>query len=99
LVTAKACLQGFYIPTAFTPNQDGRNDYFKPLVLGNIKKYQFSIFNRYGQLVFQSADPGKGWDGNVKGSKAENAVFVWTCSYQFEDGPPENKKGTVILVR
>ncbi|HEX6333254.1 MAG TPA: gliding motility-associated C-terminal domain-containing protein, partial [Flavisolibacter sp.] len=51
-VEAKDCLRGFYAPTAFTPNGDGRNDVFRPLLFGRISHYRFSIYNRWGQLIF-----------------------------------------------
>jgi len=99
LVGKKDCMQGFFIPNAFTPNHDGKNDLFRPQLFGNIKKYHFAIFNRWGQAVFESTDPEKGWDGSLAGSKQEANVFVWVCSYQFDGESSENKKGTVLLIR
>ena len=60
-ITAKECLSGFHIPSAFTPNNDGKNDTFKPLLYGNLKNFDFTIYSRWGQIVFHSTDVKKGW--------------------------------------
>ena len=87
------------MPTAFTPNRDGINDLIKPVLLGNIKRYQFSIYNRWGQLVFQSEDVNKGWDGTIKQMSQDGNTFIWVCTYQFENEPIQTEKGTFILIR
>lgn len=98
-VSLKDCMQGFYVPNAFTPNNDGRNDVFKPMIFGNIIHYSFVIYNRFGQKVFESTDLTRGWDGNFHGTNSPGDIFVWSCVYQFAGGNVENKKGTVTLVR
>jgi gliding motility-associated-like protein len=98
-VIQKDCLQGFYIPNAFTPNYDGKNDLFKPMIFGRLRSYQFSIFNRFGQVVFQSADISRGWNGAISGNTQDTQTYVWVCTYQFEDEKPVVKKGTVTLLR
>ena len=98
-VILKDCLSGFYIPTAFTPNQDRHNDVFRPLLFGNILKYHFYIYNRWGRAVFETSDPTKGWDGNLQGEKQDMQTFVWFCVYQLEGEKEEQRKGKVILVR
>lgn len=70
----------------------------KPLVYGALASYQFSVFNRQGQLVFTSKDVNRGWDGRVNGNKPTTNVFVWFCSYQLKGGPPKAEKGTVVLI-
>jgi gliding motility-associated-like protein len=99
LLTSKQCLTGFFVPNAFTPHKDGRNDIFKPIILGNIVQFEFTIYNRWGQRVFQSANWQLGWDGTVAGKQQSNDTFVWTCRYQFDNGPVTFEKGTVTLVR
>lgn len=84
LVLPKDCLKGFFMPTAFTPNNDGKNDILKPILLGNVKQYEFWIYNRWGQLVFHNTDPSKGWNGIFKGLNQDGNAFVWICLYQFE---------------
>jgi hypothetical protein len=56
VVYPKECLKGIYVPTAFTPDGNGRNDYFKPFIGGVVKQYQFTIYNRWGQVVFTTRD-------------------------------------------
>ena len=99
LVSLKECLKGFYMPTAFTPNDDGKNDRFKPLLFGNVKTYQFTIYNRWGEVVFQTADPKKGWDGTHTSRNQGPSVFVWVCAYQLEGEKEKMEKGTVVLIR
>ena len=93
------CMSGFYMPSAFTPNQDGKNDLLRPLLFGNVKQYTFTIFNRWGYVVFQTTDRTKGWDGRYIGAQQDSNVFIWTCSYQLEGQKSKMTKGTVVLVR
>lgn len=99
VVLPKHCLQGFFAPTAFSPNGDGKNETFKPVLMGNVVKYQLLIFNRWGQIVFQSSDWNAGWDGNLGGKPQNTGAYVWTCSYQFEGAPIQKESGTMMLVR
>ena len=98
-VASKQCLKGFYVPTAFTPNRDGKNDLFRPLLFGNVKKYQFIIYNRWGQVVFETTDVSKGWDGDLKGRTQSTNLFVWLCYYELEGEEKKFEKGTVVLIR
>lgn len=93
------CNKGFFIPNVFTPNRDGKNDVFRPLLYGRINNYQFSVYNRWGQKVFQSTTPLKGWDGNTNESSDRSAVYVWICTYQLDDEAVKTEKGTVMLLR
>jgi gliding motility-associated-like protein len=98
-ILPKHCLQGFFVPDAFSPNGDGQNETFKPILMGTVVKYQLLIFNRWGQVVFQTSDCNAGWDGNLGGKPQSTGAFVWICTYQFEDGPVQNEKGKMVLVR
>lgn len=98
-VTIRNCLKGFFMPNAFTPNNDGLNDLIRPLLYGKVISYHFMIFNRFGEPVFQSKDYTKGWDGNLKGINQNSETFVWTCQYQFEGEEKQKKSGTIMLVR
>ncbi len=98
-VTVKTCPVYFYTPNAFTPDRNGVNDIFKPLISGKIERYEFSIYNRYGQLIFTSKNSNEGWNGTVKGLPQEAGTFIWTCIYKFKNQPAEQRKGTVILIR
>jgi gliding motility-associated-like protein len=99
VIMAKQCLEGFFVPNAFSPNGDKKNDTFKPVLMGTVVKYQLLIYNRWGQVVFQSVDWNTGWDGNLAGKPQNAGGYVWTCTYQFEGAPVQQEKGMVILVR
>ncbi len=98
LINPRECLTGFYVPSAFTPNGDGKNDHFQPMLFGKVRSYRFSIYNRWGQLLFYTKDAQKGWDGRLAGV-LQSGVFVWTCTYQFEGEEPKTEKGTLTLIR
>ena len=91
VVTPKTCLTGFYMPSAFTPNHDGKNDLFKPVIGGVALQYKLTIYNRWGQVVFSSGDPAKGWDGSKSAAR-----LTRRCLYGFAAtscrGPVENRK-------
>ncbi|MBX2934978.1 MAG: gliding motility-associated C-terminal domain-containing protein [Ferruginibacter sp.] len=100
LINVKDCPIYIYFPTAFTPNNDGLNDKYKPLISGRILQYEFAIYNRYGQLVFKSNDPNEGWDGifNNSGNPLPGS-YVWICRYQFINQTEYQKKGMFTLIR
>lgn len=98
-VYAKQCMLGVYFPNAFTPNGDGLNDVFKPMLFGVVKQYRFAVYNRWGKEVFQTKEPYKGWDGRVAGVLQPNTAFVWTCTYQLEGGELKTERGTVLLIK
>lgn len=99
VINLKDCMLGLFVPSAFSPNNDGKNDLFRPLLFGPVRQYRFTIFNRWGQTLFQSTEINKGWDGNYAGVKQDTNVFIWVCSYQLEGEQPKVKKGTVLLLR
>ena len=99
IILPKQCMSGVYIPTAFTPYRDGKNDFFKALVFGKVLSFKLQVFDRAGQIVFQTTDPNKSWDGRYKGMDYSTTVFVWQCFYQLEGQQPGFQKGTVTLIR
>lgn len=99
LVAPKDCLAGIYVPNAFTPNNDNLNDVIYPIIGGTIVQYQFSIFNRWGKLVFTTNELGKGWNGIVAGYPQDPGLFTWKCTYQLEGEKPKTAKGFVTLIR
>ena len=88
-----------FVPNSFTPDGNGKNDLFRPLTYGPLSFYEFIVFNRYGETVFQSKDPLKGWDGNYKGKKQNADTYVWKCVYQIDKLMKTTETGTVILIR
>lgn len=95
----KDCLAGVFIPNAFSPGKDGKNDVFRAMVYGETINFEIQVYNRYGQLVFTSKDPFKAWDGTVNGKTADAGTFVWQCRYYLKGDEPRYRKGTVVLVR
>ncbi len=89
-----------YFPTAFTPNKDGKNDQFKGLNLGFANEYYFSVYNRWGQKIFETADYTKGWDGTFNGKPQPNDIYIWLCTFKKPGSQlKSNLKGTVLLIR
>ena len=90
-----------FTPNAFTPDGDTRNDVFMPSVLGYVpSSYQFLVFNRWGEVIFQSQYANVGWDGTVNGVQAPNDVYVWKLSLRSEATNLDySYKGHVTLVR
>ncbi len=88
------------IPTAFTPNNDGLNDRFGPHNALKADNYEFKIYNRWGQLVFQSRNWQVKWDGKINGTEQTSGVFVWMLRYNNRDTKqPVFRKGTVTVIR
>jgi gliding motility-associated-like protein len=98
-VYAKQCISGIYIPTAFTPNADGKNDNFKALVYAAFDNFHLSVYDRWGQIVFQTSDPLKGWDGKVGNIESKPDIYIWVCEYRLKNKPPKMENGTVMLLR
>ncbi|GAA4329960.1 lectin-like domain-containing protein [Flaviaesturariibacter amylovorans] len=89
-----------WVPNAFTPNNDGRNDRFRPLFKGIRELLNFSIYNRWGELVYATKDPQAGWDGALKGGReAGNDTFVWMLHAIDWEGRVYQLKGTVTVIR
>ncbi|MES2627879.1 MAG: T9SS type B sorting domain-containing protein, partial [Bacteroidota bacterium] len=74
-----------YIPTSFSPDNDGINDLWFP-VMGSLKsdKYQLDIYNRWGELIFSSKDPGEGWNGSYMGESVKPDVYAFKLRYSPE---------------
>ena len=86
------------VPNAFTPNGDGKND--KVFVRGfGIAQMNFRIYNRWGQLVFESASQSYGWDGRYKGELQPMDAYAYALIVQYGDGTVVNKKGDITLIR
>jgi gliding motility-associated-like protein len=98
-VYLKDCLKGFYIPSAFTPNNDKLNDVFKPMIGGILISYEFTIYNRWGQMVFTTKNIHTGWDGTVGSNQQNTGAFIWTCIWETEGNEKKLEKGTVMLLR
>ena len=87
-----------YVPNAFTPNGDDRNDYFLPVGRG-LKTFNMKVFDRWGELLFESSDLSKGWDGTFKGMPAKTDVYVWKVAAVSAKGETKTMDGHVTLLR
>ena len=98
-IARKTCSCELTLPNAFTPNNDGLNDVFRPLHPCNMSEYLLRIFDRYGKLVYQTSDFGHGWNGTYNGMPADNGTFVWMATYRNTDTKVlQFRKGFVIVV-
>ncbi|MDX1349431.1 MAG: gliding motility-associated C-terminal domain-containing protein [Putridiphycobacter sp.] len=86
------------VPTAFSPNGDGKNDLLVVKGLA-LSKCIFKVYNRYGIQVFESDTQKNGWDGNYKGKPMDPGVFHWTLEYEFNTGKSGILSGNTTLVR
>ncbi len=88
-----------YVPTGFTPNNDGLNDVLRPTLVGVAHLDYFSVYNRYGEVVFTTNTLGKGWDGVFHGYPQPAGTYVWTIKVLNYDNTPIISKGTSVLIR
>jgi gliding motility-associated-like protein len=88
-----------FLPNAFSPNDDGLNDEFKPQMEERQDVKEFAIYNRYGQRVFLSHNRDEGWDGTQNGKRADLGTYYYYIRYVCTDGNTYFKKGDVILTR
>jgi gliding motility-associated-like protein len=98
-VAEKDCPEWVRIPSAFTPNNDGLNDSFRPIISGRVSSFSIKIFERNGQLIYNSSNPYSGWNGTIKGVQQNSGIFVYTCTYRFVTGTEQFVKGTFMLIR
>ncbi|HTL82944.1 MAG TPA: PKD domain-containing protein, partial [Bacteroidia bacterium] len=104
-VTHPVCIDAdvsFYVPNAFTPNQDGKNEIFLPVGIGiDPDKYQLWIFDRWGNLLFTTTDLNAGWDGKVQGHSdyCQQDTYVWKIVAKDMNGLSHSLIGGVSLIR
>ena len=88
-----------YVPSAFSPNNDGENDLFRFIAVGMKSVDLFQVYNRYGQVIYSSTELMKGWDGKMNGVNQPSGTYVWMIKGTDLTGLPHFKRGTVTLVR
>ncbi len=87
----------WYLPSAFTPNGDGHNDFFRPL--GNIPaEFILFIYNQWGEVIFQTNDPVAGWDGKCNGKYTQNGTYTFLVQYK-KDNSRQITSGHITLIR
>jgi len=88
-----------YVPNAFTPNADNKNDLFKPVLSFTPQHYFLTIQNRWGNLIFESKDPQEGWDGTIHGDNpAPAGIYIYYLRIISDDGEIIEKNGHVTLI-
>jgi gliding motility-associated-like protein len=91
-----------FIPSAFTPNNDGLNDRFrvKPQCANiGLQAFTMSIYNRWGQLIFKTNDINNGWNGMYKGVQLPSGVYIYFVDYSFKETKSLQQKGTIVLLK
>lgn len=99
---AKCCKM--LVPNAFTPNGDGRNDQFRPIMPDNcmITSFEMQVFNRWGKMIFETTNPNDGWDGRDGSNDAPADVYAFRLKYTAignENEISESTQGDVTLIR
>jgi gliding motility-associated-like protein len=88
----------YFVPNAFSPNGDGHNDLFM-ITAFNVRKLEYRIFDRWGNLVFSGHDIKDSWDGTYKGKEANEAVYVYTVYIEYLDRYNFRSQGSITLMR
>lgn len=100
VIKDRGCIDALYIPTAFSPNHDGKNDTFKAHAIGEIVFYHMKVYNRWGELVFQTNNLYKGWNGVYKNKMQSTDTFVWYVQYRFASNESLlSQKGVLSLIQ
>jgi gliding motility-associated-like protein len=86
------------VPSAFTPNGDGLNDYLYPINAWKAEQLYFRVYNRWGQLVWETRDWTRKWDGRIQGQPQGTGTYVWHLQYTLE-GRKISQQGTTVLIR
>ncbi len=87
------------VPTGFTPNNDGRNDLLGPTNAFKASDLVFTVYNKFGQKIFETRDYTRRWDGKLNGREQATGVYVWILGYSDRNGKRVFQKGTVLLIR
>lgn len=102
LVAAADCGSYLHVPNSFTPNNDGINDVFLPVLAGPVGTYLLEIFDRWGELIHSTTDPNAGWDGSFNGTLVQDGVYIWKLRHHVH-GPAgisrQDRRGHVTLLR
>jgi gliding motility-associated-like protein len=89
----------FAYPNAFTPNSDGKNEKFRPVMYGNMEEYELNIYNRFGERIYQGKDQRTGWDGKYKGQLCDVGMYFFKVKAKCYTGQKEENNGVVYLLR
>ena len=93
------CNCNVYIPNAFSPNGDGSNDFFSPITFCDLEALDFSVYSRWGELIFQTGNPNGKWDGKNNGDECQVDVYVYVITYKRPGESGKTVYGDVTLLR
>lgn len=95
------CTNTWYLPNAFSPNNDGENDVFKTYFpnLSCIKEYKLGVYDRWGELIFETTDPADSWDGSYIFKAMDTQVLTYYLHILFVDGTLVDERGNVSMLR
>ena len=100
-ISLRPCESCLYVPNAFSPDGNGINDVFRSFPVCEIFYFEMKVFDRWGNLLFESYDPSMGWDGRFKGKKLQPGTYAWWISYEIMNNGkriPLSQKGEVYLM-
>ena len=97
-ITTDNCFSNLFVPNSFTPNNDGKNDKFR-IVAQHISEFNLKIFNRWGELIFESNDVNTSWDGFNNGELCKSDTYVWRVTYSNKFNKRFVKHGHIKLMR
>jgi gliding motility-associated-like protein len=87
-----------FIPSAFTPDGNNKNEIFLPIANGAVR-YEFIVYNRWGQIVFRTEDAKQGWNGDYKGLPCPEGVYSYQLIYKGRKSMPQQQRGSIVLMR
>lgn len=91
--------EGFHVPSAFSPNNDGQNDFLQVFVGADIFSFRLLIYNRWGEVMFESQNPTIVWDGSFNGSALNAGVYTYTVELTYTDLTQETRYGNITLIK
>ena len=94
-----AGVEGIFVPTGFSPNGDGQNEIFSIIMGLNVKSFTFYIYDRWGNRILHSSDPGLTWDGTFNGEPVNSGVYAYMYQIEFTDGRKEWHEGNITVIR
>jgi gliding motility-associated-like protein len=89
----------YYVPNSFTPNGDGLNDIFRAIPVGISYTEYFRVYNRYGQMVFQTNRWLQGWNGSYLGKSQDPGTYIWIVKGLDKNGRVVEQRGTVLIIK
>jgi len=90
---------GVNVPGAFSPNNDGKNEKLQLVIAENVDHYLFTIFDRWGNLMFTNSDPTIQWRGEFNGKPLNPGIYAYILEIYYKEGEKEHKSGNITLIK